>query len=95
MRKQASGTSLQKKKNRQIVSEQNHNLVDTMNLTEKYNATVTETGDKELTKVEAEEALPIGPFAGLKPGSEPVDGRPEDLGVIDPAPSDWGEGAGA
>lgn len=66
-----------------------------MNLTNEYKMNAMGNVGNEFIKELASEILPDGPLAGGRPGSDPVDGTKEDLGVVDPAPSDSGAGAGA
>lgn len=61
----------------------------------KHNTNTTGKLANGFTKEQAQEALPLGPFAGGNPETDPDAGITEVLGVGVPAPFDWGEGAGA
>lgn len=66
-----------------------------MNLTNEHKMNAMGNVANEFIKELAPETLPEGLLMGETPGSNPVDGTTEDLGVVDPVPSDSGAGAGA
>ena len=74
---------------RHTFDKQNYKKDGAINLKNRYKAITTGKLANGFTKELASEALPVGPLAGAKPGSEPVEGTTEVVpGTVVPAPSD-------